>query len=52
MKRLNRLENKGWKVVICSPQCGEPSAFASKLNGLRKIKGSSITDLHKQIFGY
>lgn len=49
MKRLVRIENHGWNVVnyISGNGCQ-----ATKNNGLTKITGTSITDLHKQIFGY
>jgi hypothetical protein len=49
MTRLNRLESKGWKV---SQSMNSNSMFATKNNGLTKVKGTSITDLHKKIFGY
>lgn len=49
MKRLQRLENKGWNVTINMSGNG---CFATKNNGLTKIKGTSISDLHSQIFGY
>ena len=47
MKRLARLENKGWNVVAYMSGNG---CQATKNN--IKIKGTSVTDLHKQIFGY
>lgn len=49
MKRLERLENNGWKVTAYMSGNGYQ---ATKNNGLTKIAGSSITDLHSQIFGY
>lgn len=49
MTRQKRIENKGYKIIF---DMNGKSVFASKNNGLRKIKGSSITDLHNQIFGY
>lgn len=49
MKRLERLEKKGWKITnfISGNGCQ-----ATKNNGLIKIKGSSISNLHYKIFGY
>ena len=49
MTRLQRLEDKGWKVVKYMSGNG---CQATKNNGLTKVKGTSITDLHRQIFGY
>ena len=49
MKRLNRLENKGWNVVNYMSDNG---CQATKNNGLTKVTGTSITDLHKKIIGY
>ena len=49
MKRLERLEKHGWKVSV---HMGGTGATASKNNGLRKIQGSSITNLHFIIFGW
>ena len=47
MKRLENLEKKGWEVVAFLNGNG---AIATKNN--TKIKGTSITDLHKKIIGY
>lgn len=49
MKRLKNLENHGWRVIfyMCGTGCQ-----ASKNNGLTKISASSVTALHKKIFGY
>jgi len=47
MKRLTRLENAGYKVIT---DINSGNVFAKK--GLRIIKGTSITDIHKKIFGY
>ena len=49
MTRQERIENKGYKVIF---DMNGRSVFASKNNGLSKIKGTSITGLHRQIFGY
>ena len=49
MTRLERLEKHGWKVVNYMSGNG---CQASKNNGLKKVTGTSITDLHYQIFGY
>lgn len=49
MKRLARLERNGWNVVNFMSGNG---CQATKNNGLTKVTGRSITDLHKQIFGY
>lgn len=49
MKRLQTLENKGWSVSTFASGDG---CIASRNNGLDKIKGSSITDLHRKIIGY
>lgn len=49
MTRQQRIEKKGYKVTF-SMQSGKP--FAHKNNGLTKIWGESITDLHRKIFGY
>lgn len=49
MKRLERLENNGWKVTVYMNGNG---CQATKNNGLTKTTGSSITDLHRHIFGY
>ena len=49
MKRQKRIESKGFKIIFS--MSGE-SVFAIKNNGLTKIKGSSVTDLHRKIFGY
>lgn len=49
MTRQKRIENKGYKITF---DMNGKSVFAIKNNGLTKIKGSSITDLHKKIFGY
>lgn len=48
MIRQERIERKGYKVIRDISGC----IFASKNNGLVKIKGNSVTDLHKKIFGY
>ena len=47
MTRLQRLEKAGYKVSVLMQGTG---AIAEK-NG-RKVKGTSITNLHKKIFGY
>jgi hypothetical protein len=47
MERLERLEKHGWKVTNYMSGNG---CQASKNN--RTIKGSSVADLHKKIFGY
>ena len=47
MKRLARLEAKGWNVVSFMSGNGCIATKESK-----KIKGTSITDLHTKIFGY
>ena len=47
MRRLECLEKKGWKVSVFLSGNG---AIATRNN--TKIKGTSITDLHKKIFGY
>ena len=49
MTRQERIENKGYKVIF---DMNGRSVFASKNNGLTKIKGTSITELHRKIFGY
>lgn len=49
MTRLARLEKKGWNVVNFMNGDG---CIATKNNGLTKVKGTSITDLHKKIIGY
>lgn len=49
MTRQKRIENKGYKVVFAM---SGNSVFATKNNGLTKIKGTSVSNLHKQIFGY
>ena len=49
MKRLARLEKHGWKIGHYMSGRG---CQATKNNGLTKITGTSITDLHRQIFGY
>ena len=49
MTRLQRLNKKGYKVTYHMSGRG---CFASKNNGLNKVKGSSVTDLHRKIFGY
>ncbi len=49
MKRLERLEKHGWKIINYMDGTG---CQATRNNGLRKIIGTSITDLHKKIFGY
>jgi len=47
MTRLQRLESKGWNVVTFMSGNG-----AEATKGNTKIKGTSITDLHKKIIGY
>jgi len=47
MKRLERLEKKGYYVLVYINGKG---AVASKKG--REFIGTSITDLHKKIFGY
>tara|TARA_B110000858_G_C17700447_1_gene425646 strand:- start:484 stop:627 length:144 start_codon:yes stop_codon:yes gene_type:complete len=47
MRRLDRIENKGFKVIVHMNGNG---CFAEKNNV--KFKGTSITNLHKKIFGY
>jgi len=47
MERLKRIESKGYKVQVYASGGG---AIATK-NG-RTIKGTSISNLHKLIFGY
>jgi len=49
MTRQERIENKGYKVIF---DINGRSVFAIRNNGLNKIKGTSITDLHGKIFGY
>ena len=49
MKRLEKLKKHGWKVASYMSGNG---CQATKNNGLNKITGTSITDLHKKIFGY
>jgi hypothetical protein len=49
MTRLERIENKGYEVTNFMSGNG---VQASKNNGTTKITGTSITDLHKKIFGY
>jgi len=48
MTRLKRIENHGYKVYYHISGKGVIAVKA----GLKKIKGKSITDMHKQIFGY
>lgn len=47
--RQERIESKGYKVIFA--MTGR-SVFAIKNNGLKKIWGSSVTHLHRKIFGY
>lgn len=47
MERLKRLKREGYSVTVFMNGKG---AQARKNN--RTIKGTSITDLHKQIIGY
>lgn len=47
MKRQKRLETKGYRITF---DINGRSVFAQK--GLSKIKGTSVTDLHKKVFGY
>ena len=47
MKRLARVEHKGWKVVMFMS-----GRACQAIKGTIRIQGSSITNLHKQIFGY
>lgn len=47
MTRLRILENKGWKVTTV---ISTGNVIATK--GLRRVKGASITDVHRKIFGY
>jgi len=49
MTRLTRLQKHGWNVVNYMSGNG---CQATKNNGLTKITGKSITDLHRQIFCY
>lgn len=49
MTRLARLENKGWNVVNFMSGNG---CQATRNNGLTKVRGTSVTDLHKKIIGY
>jgi hypothetical protein len=49
MNRQERIEKKGYDIIYS--MCGR-FVFASEFGGLRKIQGTSITDLHKKIFGY
>jgi hypothetical protein len=49
MKRKNRLENKGWNIIVYASGNG---CQAINHIGSTKVIGSSITDLHKKIFGY
>ena len=49
MTRLQRLEKHGWHVINYMSGNG---CQATKNNGLTKIKGTSITELHNRIFGY
>lgn len=49
MTRLERLEDYGWKIIH---NLYGGTVFAKKNNGPTTIKGTSVTDLHKQIIGY
>jgi len=46
MTRLEHLKRKGYSVIFCTSGC----VFAVKNN--RKTKGTSVSNLHIQIFGY
>lgn len=45
--KIKRIENKGWKITFAM---SGNYVFAS--NGLLNLKSTSITGLHKKIFGY
>ena len=47
MKRLQRIESKGYKVSVFMNGRGYQAT-----KGQQKIKANSITQLHKLIFGY
>tara|TARA_R110000744_G_scaffold77468_4_gene152900 strand:+ start:543 stop:692 length:150 start_codon:yes stop_codon:yes gene_type:complete len=49
MDRLHRLEKNGWTILNF---INEKGVQASRNNGLKKVKGNSVTDLHFKIFGY
>ncbi len=49
MTRLERLDKKCWNVTVNMNGNG---ATATKNNGLIKVTGTSITNLHKKIIGY
>lgn len=49
MKRLERLEKKGYKITI---DMNSGTCFATKNNGLTKLTANSITAMHRKIFGY
>jgi hypothetical protein len=49
MKRQKRIEKHGYKIIF---DMSGQSVFAKKNNGLISVKGSSVTDLHRKIFGY
>ena len=49
MTRQERIENKGYKVIF---DMNGRSVFAVRNNGMTNIKGTSVTNLHKTIFGY
>jgi len=46
MKRLTRLENAGWKVTVYMSGSGMQAT-----KGCSTVVGSSVTDLHRKIFG-
>ena len=52
MKLRKRIESKGYKITVSISNFGEKYIVASEHNGFRKITGTSITDLHRKIFGY
>ena len=47
MTRRQRLENHGWKIVTFMSGNGYQAIKNNK-----KITGTSVTDLHRKIFGY
>ena len=53
--RRDRLEEKGYKIVCCivnrNGQQEVGGYYAQKENN-RKIQGTSISNLHKKVFGY
>ena len=50
MTRLQRLESKGYKVESCYNSVGTKTVHAIK--NCRRYVGTSVTNLHLQIFGY